>query len=140
VKAQRAALIELGTVRDVDPSVWARLRTIEPAHAVVFRLSALPSSMDATWREATSIVASASNALVHATPALGIVRCIVPTADRDPTPLLAGLAGVKSTLIAERLPAGAWSGRGAIPDALSRRVKAAFDPNDRLNPGIFGGM
>jgi glycolate oxidase FAD binding subunit len=139
VKAQRAALTELGTVRAMDPSAWTRLRDVEPANAVVFRLSALPSAMDATWREAASIVGSASDAFVHATPALGIVRCIVPTSGGETTSVLAGLAAARSTHVAERLPASAWSGAGAISDPLSRRVKATFDPHDRLNPGILGG-
>src|SRR5262249_48848701 len=141
VKAQRAMLVELGTACEIDPTVWTRLRTVEPAGAIVIRLSALASAMDATWREAVEIVAGSADAMVHATPTLRMVRCIVPTGGNDTASVLARCAAAKSTRVAERLPASAWAGmRGAVTDPLSRRVKTAFDPHDRLNPGILGGM
>ena len=60
---------------------------------------------------------------------------------------LAGtLATFDGTVIAERLPAGAWDtpalrpvrGDARVRDALTRRVRDAFDPARVLNRGILG--
>jgi FAD/FMN-containing dehydrogenase len=81
----------------------------------------------------------------HATPRRGVVRCVVPLheATADDLARLRGVIGalrVDGTMIAERLPAPLWASlvAPAATDALSRRVRAAFDPDRILNPGILG--
>jgi glycolate oxidase FAD binding subunit len=140
VRAQRDALAELGTVREADAEVWSRLRAIEPPNAMVFRLSALPAAMGTTWSEAERIVSGVDDAFMHATPAFGIVRCIVRANDGRSESVTRAFASATSTRIGERLPGYGWSALpSAVADPLSRRVKATFDPYDRLNPGILGG-
>ena len=83
VLAQRAAFNELGGVREIDANVWRALREVEPPGANVLRLSRLPSEIGLTWSDAKAIAATsgANAAFIHATPARGIVRCIVPRGD-----------------------------------------------------------
>ena len=81
VRAQRDALAELGDTTEVDGGVWRRLATAEPEHAMVFRLSALPTAIEGVWSQAMSVAATCPGTLIHAAPARGVVRCIVPRSD-----------------------------------------------------------
>jgi glycolate oxidase FAD binding subunit len=141
VTAQRAALVELGQPFDVSPEAWTTLRAAEPPDAIVFRLSRRPSDIGATWTEANRIVSGVSGALLHATPARGVVRCIVPKSADNAVHLTTALAtSEQSKRIGERMPEQLWA--AAFPNrvmtGLAARLKAAFDPRGVLNPGILG--
>lgn len=140
VTAQRAALVELGQPADVSPEAWTSLRAAEPAGAIVFRLSRLPSEIGTTWDEAIRAVQGISGALLHATPARGIVRCIVPSGGENPARLEAALTNSQCKRIGERMPERLWS--AAFPSramtGIGGRLKQAFDPRGVLNPGILG--
>ncbi|HVX41793.1 MAG TPA: FAD-binding protein [Gemmatimonadaceae bacterium] len=137
VAAQRAALAELGSVREIDASVWSRLRAIEPADAIVFRLSTPASRIHGAWEAAAAL--DAHGAMIHATPARGVVRCIVPRTDAGAAAVHQLLSTAGVTRLGERLPPDAW---GVLPrpgtDALARGIKRELDPRGVLNPGIFG--
>src|SRR5262249_44872562 len=79
VRAQRAALNELGDLRAIDANVWTAMRGMEPAGANVVRLPRLPSDVGAPWSDAVAF--GGSDAFVHATPSRGVVRCVVPRGD-----------------------------------------------------------
>jgi glycolate oxidase FAD binding subunit len=143
VRAQRDAFGELGDLRDISSDTWLRLRTAEPpsGRAAVFRLSQLPSRIEATWREATSLANRAPHALVHATVARGMVRCIIPLINDVPELLRRGFSTPSTvTRVAERLPRELWPmcPTRLIDSRLSQRVKSTFDPSYVLNPGILG--
>jgi hypothetical protein len=74
----------------------------------------------------------------HATVARGMVRCIVPASGASAMKTAPG-AGA-ATRIAERLPAALWPtvAPTAAGDRISLGVRAAFDPDRLLNPGILG--
>ncbi len=132
VAAQRTALAELGELADVNPAVWTGLRSADADALAVVRLSDSPSNIESTWSASARI----DGALVHASPARGIVRAIVPVGHAAATAVSDVPAGM--TVIGERLPASLWARvpfqRGALPP----RIKAAFDPSNVLNPGILG--
>jgi len=140
VSAQRQALSELGTTTEVSGDVWQRLARVEPEHAMVFRLSALPTTIEQVWSSAMSIAAACPCTLIHAAAARGVVRCIVP---HNPTSVdaLRRYFGTQSNIkrIGERLPDELWP---AFPlptaDRLSSRIKRTFDPQHFLNDGILG--
>jgi glycolate oxidase FAD binding subunit len=141
VRAQRAAFTELGTVSDADPAVWDAMRTAEPPSAMVVRLSRLPSEIGWTWRDAAAIASHCPGTLLHASPARGVVRCIVPHLAGAAESLSAKLGEIGGTRIGERLPAAVWDVCGApARNALSTGVRAAFDPTRVLNPGIIGEL
>jgi glycolate oxidase FAD binding subunit len=143
VLAQRDALGELGDLVDISPETWQQLRTVEPrgSYAMAFRLSQLPSRLEATWREAMSLASRAPHTFLHATVARGIVRCIVPLTD-GVAETVRKIFTTPSTVtrVAERLPAELWPLCPArmIDSRLARRLKTTFDPAHILNPGILG--
>lgn len=137
VSAARSGLRELGAPRAVGAEVWENLRRVEPRDAAVLRLSHLPTRLGEIWRAAA---ASGGDALMHATPTRGLVRCIL----RDARVSAAAIEHVTQavpgvTLVGERLPADAWS-RIPTPAAgrLSPGIKRAFDPGHQLNRAILG--
>jgi hypothetical protein len=113
-----------------------------PWVAVVAPAAARPTRLAALCETLFSPAAAAFGLLAHASVARGVVRFSLPgdagfglpTFERlDPAP----------TLVVERLPAPLWETLGerlAPPraaDALSVRVREAFDPAAVLNPGIL---
>jgi len=143
VKAQRTALTELGDVNTVDPGVWTALRAAEPEGADVLRLSRLPSEIGMTWSDAQTIAAACGgSALIHATPARGVVRCILPRGDATShTRLREALAApTTATRIGERLGRELWPvlSTASPSDELSARIRSTFDPHAVLNPGMLG--
>ena len=128
----------------MDASAWRTLATREPAGAAVIRVSTLPSRVAALWERASTVVERVGG-YAHATVRRGVVRCVIPTggAGDDDIARLRGIIGalrIDATCVAERLPAPLWSSlvAPAAADALSMRVRAAFDPDRILNPGILG--
>jgi glycolate oxidase FAD binding subunit len=146
VLAQRAAFNELGDVRDVDQNVWPALRACEPAVANVVRLSRLPSEIGLTWSDAESIgdTVGSGAPFIHATPSRGVVRCILPRGNAVSRTRLAEALGAPTTVtrVGERLEHALWSfvTRPSPSDELASRVRATFDPNAILNPGIVGAV
>lgn len=141
VESQRKALAELGDSRAIDPSVWTKFASIEPERSMVFRLSGLPAEIESRWREAADIAAECPGTLVHASPARGVVRCIVPASDAARDALKKRFVNpAQTSRIGERLPPELWPSCSPAPtaDALSAGIKRAFDPNNVLNVGIFG--
>jgi len=141
VRAQRDALAELGDPTEVDGDVWRRLAMAEAEHAMVFRLSALPTAIESVWSQAISVAATCPGTLIHATAARGVVRCIVPRSDASVNALQRQF--VDSTdvrRIGERLPAELWAACAPPPtaDRLSAGIKRTFDPKHLLNIGILG--
>jgi glycolate oxidase FAD binding subunit len=130
VAMQQNAFSELGDARRIDTTVWDRLRTCEPQDADVFRFSQVPSEIGTLW----SIANQFPNAFVHATPARGIVRTIVPNGGPMEMPALA--AAVKR--IGERLTPDLWKYFPPQANDIAARIKRAFDPHNVLNPGILG--
>ncbi|MGZ9247695.1 MAG: FAD-binding protein [Gemmatirosa sp.] len=142
VAAQRATLAALGDLADAPADVWARLRACEPADATVARLSARPTRLSALCGELFAPAARAFGLMAHATVSRGVVRFVLPGAEGFGMPR--GPQGDRpARRSVERLPAALWqspaAGWGAPPadDALSRRVRAAFDPHGILNVGAM---
>jgi hypothetical protein len=137
VSAQREALGELGDTTEVDGGVWRRLAMAEPEHAMVFRLSALPTSIEGVWSHGMSVAATCPGTLIHAAAARGAVHCIVPRSAASIDALRQHF--VESTdvkRIGERLPAELWSACAPpTADRLSAGIKRTFDPNRLLNIG-----
>jgi glycolate oxidase FAD binding subunit len=149
VAAQRSAIAALGGAREIDPDVWHRLRQMEDSirsdspdnePPMVLRISTLPQNLPHIWNSARSVVAGIAGSGMHATPSLGIVRCILPSA--TPMSSVEQLLNWENvTVVFERLPSDTWARLSptVVDDRLSRRLKAAFDPSGVLNPGILGG-
>jgi glycolate oxidase FAD binding subunit len=161
VAAERAALAAVGDVVEVSSDVWTALRRIEMhagADVAVLRWAQAPTRLAETWIHAGVASAPFPEALVHASVGRGIVRAIIP--EPASAPLAAAIArdaahpldatgqrevanspsAFAGTCIPERLPPWLWGAGGArgMRDALSRRVRHAFDPSHVLNPGILG--
>jgi len=144
VRAQRVALAELGDVREIDASVWDRLRGVEPQQALVFRLSRLPSHIERVWAEANALASRCPGAMLHANPVRGVVRCVIPSASPDCARHVADAFATSTETIrlGERLPMDLWANvsPAATGSDLAERIKRRFDPNGVLNPGILGGV
>ncbi|MFI5228536.1 MAG: FAD-binding oxidoreductase [Gemmatimonadales bacterium] len=141
VRAQRAAFAEFGEVADVDPSVWAELRSCEPAGSMVFRLSGPRSEIARVWGDALGLAIQCPGTLLHGRPARGVVRCIVPAGHALADTLRDTFTHTPNARrVGERLPPGLWPLCSPPPadDRISRGIKARFDPAGILNPGIFG--
>jgi glycolate oxidase FAD binding subunit len=143
VAAQRATLAALGDLAEAPADVWERLRACEPADAAVARLSARPTRLAALCAELFAPAARAFGLMAHATVTRGVVRFVLPGAEGFGMPR-APQGDPPARRIVERLPATLWQSPvadwGAPPadDALSRRVRAAFDPHGILNVGALG--
>jgi len=150
VDAQRAALQSLGGIREVEPEVSDRLRNIEEKimsdapdgePPVVLRLSSLPQHVAHIWNSARNIMSGIAGGAMHATPSLGIVRCIIPASTPLDT-IERMVSWPQTTVIFERLRSNAWRilSPTVVDNALAQRVKRAFDPDNLLNPGILGPL
>jgi glycolate oxidase FAD binding subunit len=141
VAAQRAAIESLGGARMIDASAWDQLRTVEDsigeAPPGVIRLSTIPQRVGQLWHDLHRALAD-QPALLHATPSLGVVRCILPSnVGHD---ALERLSSIQATVIFERMHASTWQtfSPSVVSDRISQGVKNAFDPLNILNPGILG--
>ncbi len=146
VAAQRTAMVALGGSRDIDPLAWERLREIESTVAsgdappIVIRISSLPQNLPQIWNDVRAVIANEASGAIHATPSLGVMRCILPASTDLAAIEKIVSAARSSTVIYERLPADKWPllSPTVIGDRLAQRVKKAFDPSNILNPGILG--
>lgn len=142
VDAAAIALASLGSSAVVADSAWQSLSVAEPAGAVVFRVSTRPSRVAALWARAQAF-AEGEGGYAHATLTRGVVRCVVPVAHDLATMelLRAGLRSLAAdaTVAGERLPAELWRdiARQRSTDSLADGVRAAFDPDRIMNPGIL---
>lgn len=140
VAAQEKALAELGSVRSMSRDTWAALARRDPERpAAALRLSHRSARIADVWELAESIARDVPGAFAHATLERGIARVVLPSiADDD---LLSRLRRPgECTRVFEVLPEALWHkvAPSAVSDPLSQRVRAAFDPERRLNPGILG--
>lgn len=148
VSAQRAAMDALGGTRDVDRRAWDQLREIEgkvtsgAGAPIVMRISTLPQMLSQVWSDIRARISDEAGVAMHATPSLGLMRCILPSSAEIST--IHGIisAAPGATVIFERLPHDAWDllSPSVIGDRLAQRVKRAFDPSNILNPGILGAV
>ena len=141
VGAQRAALAELGETRQIGGDVWQRLRQSEPDRAAVFRMSRASSEIERTWSEAVALTGPCPGTLLAASPARGVVRCVIPASDQAVRSLnRAFRTPTGATCIGERLPAELWRVMSLAPlDPISAGIKRTFDPHGVLNAGVLFG-
>jgi FAD/FMN-containing dehydrogenase len=144
VRAAKSTVTALGDAQAVAPNIWGALALAEPAEAIVFRASALPSNIGSLFAR-TADLAEGLGGYAHSTLARGVVRCVLP-APRDDNAmerLRAGLSQLSTgvTVVGERMPAALWSisSHPGASDALAERVRRAFDPDHIMNPGLLGG-
>jgi FAD/FMN-containing dehydrogenase len=137
VAAQRAAMNALGGARIFKSEVWDSLRTVDGSATSVVRLSTLPGKTAELWIGARDALRDVPNALMHSTPSLGVVRCVLPTVSID---LMQKLSALTSSVVYERMPAEQWNvlSSTVVGDRISQGIKKAFDPSNILNPGILG--
>lgn len=154
VDGQRRALATSAATEEFSSGaeLWRALATAEPPGAACMRWSARPTRFAELWIAAMRGAAELGGAATHGTPGRGIVRQHVPSsassaAVRDSWAGVAASIGADSsggtcraTAIAERLPTELWAAlaRPAAADRISRGVRAAFDPDHLLNPGVLG--
>ena len=146
VAAQRDALATLGGTHEVPADVWAHLRMIDSGKGdeppIVIRFSVLPGLTAQLWSSVQRAAAEIPGAMVHATPALGIVRCIL-TASTPPQSVESFVSSVSdATAVYERLPSSLWPllSPSVTSDRISQGIKRAFDPKNLLNPGVLGSL
>lgn len=145
VLAQRDSLSRLGGLTELPASPRRVLRMTESEGLaddapIVFRLSSLPARVAELWTMATRGFANIQDAMIHSTPSLGIVRCIVPRSAgaSQIQQVIGSVPGI--SVVFERLPADLWPvlSPSVVPDRLSQGIMRAFDPHRILNPGIMG--
>ena len=153
VAAQQDALAALGDVTEAPAELWRTLRGSEPADALVMRVGGRASELGERWctvrRALASARARATNGtgpddiLIHAWTGSGSIRIMAP---RSAEPLFDDLlfalrlSPADARAIGERLTPALWARLGAPAAAapLAQRIRAAFDPDHVLNPGILG--
>lgn len=144
VAAQREQLRGVGESREVSARVWRDLRTAEPAEAAVLRLSGLPSLFTGTWLRALRLTERWPCATCHGDPGRGVVRVVFPRVEGMTDADLRAVLDTpfEGTRLYERLPATLWRdlAPSAIRGGIEAGIKAAFDPEGILNPGIFGEL
>ncbi|MEW5917055.1 MAG: FAD-binding oxidoreductase [Gemmatimonadota bacterium] len=141
VSAQADALRSLGAVHGVAPDVWTRFADSDPSEPVAaLRLSQRIKNVAAAWDDAMALAADALDARVHATVDRGVVRIVFPHLPEKELTERLQRTSTASTRVVEVLPATLWPrlAPSSARDALSTRIRAAFDPERRLNRGILG--
>lgn len=141
VQAHRAAISALGGARVAKLETWEKLQALEESfdpEPVVVRLSTVPSKLAELWIGTRNVARQIPGAAMHASPSLGIVRCILPSSIAKES--MDALASTASSVVYERMPAAMWGDVSptVVSDRISQGVKRAFDPLNILNPGILG--
>jgi len=145
--AQRDFLAALGGAHELEADVWGKLGLVDDAEAgemppIVIRFSTLPGRIVDLWTNLQRSGIPIPGVMMHATPSLGIVRCILPgSSSLDAVESLVGTAS-GATRLYERLPSSLWDSmsQSVTDDRISQRIKRAFDPGNILNPGILGPL
>jgi glycolate oxidase FAD binding subunit len=125
VHHQRATLAKLAPCEPVPDDVWLKLRQSDPSAGSVVRVSRRPSELARLW----SIALSVPDVDAHATLARGTVRLRL-TSDRKLDAFDAADRRVFEVGVPESV--------SAPSDAISGRLRDAFDPARILNRGILG--
>jgi FAD/FMN-containing dehydrogenase len=88
------------------------------------------------------VTSGTTGAFAHASVLRPVARVVVPNENGTlPQPAIDALRTTgRDVRIFERLPASAWPtlAPATVNDRLSRGIRAAFDPERLLNPGILG--
>jgi glycolate oxidase FAD binding subunit len=132
---KRAAAI--GKVDVGNKDVWGRLRALDLATPVSFRVGDLPSAFPERWDDALALAGDAGH-LIGA-PLRGQIRCLVPAVDRASMNAFRARAQ-SATLVYDALSSAAtWNSLTAVPAAttLHARIMEAFDPVGIMNPGAM---
>jgi FAD/FMN-containing dehydrogenase len=125
VHHQRATLARLAPCEPVSNDVWLKLRQSDPSAGSVVRVSRRPSELARLW----SVALTFPDVDAHATLARGIVRLRL-TSDR-----LLGAFDASDRRVFE---VGTPESITAPSNAISSRLRDAFDPARILNRGILG--
>lgn len=139
VLSQSASLLAFGAERPPLGAVQS-LRQLDGDGSSTLRISMLPTRLPEVWFKLRSVLDDVEGAMMQASPALGIVRCVIPEgAHAGVIGQLAALCA-DCTLVYERMPAQMWAvlSPSVVANRLSRGIKTAFDPSNILNPGILG--
>jgi glycolate oxidase FAD binding subunit len=138
IDAQLVTLGKIGTPTEVDGNCWQRLRETDLDRAeVAIRLSGLPSNISQLWQVAHAVLDASESGFLQSTFSRGIVRLTLRGLGQDvrlPTTSSSQRIGY------ETLPPEMWQtvSPTVIADPLSQSVRAAYDPDRLLNPGILG--
>ncbi len=151
VAAQMDSIAALGGMTEIFPEVWRRLRVVDdipagshpydhPTPNIVLRVSALPARISDLWTTLEKAIEQIPGARMHATPGLGIARCILPPSAGFEGAHAVTEACLNTTIVCERMPRELWPliSPTVVGDKVSQRIKRAFDPRNILNPGILG--
>lgn len=141
VSAQEAALRSLGAVRTAPSDIWTRFAESDPVEpTIALRLSQRIGHIASAWDHAPTLAAGVQGARVHATLDRGVVRVVLPSAAESLIAERLRQLPHGSTCVFEVLPANLWAqlSPSAASDALSTRIRNAFDPDRVLNRGILG--
>lgn len=142
VSAQRAAVSSLGTTEALAHDAWATWHTagVSPGDWT-FRCSTLPSALAGLWDVVGGVVGAPFDGWRHASVDRGIIRVVIPAAQRSRVASLVSALATHGRLVGERLPDEAWDRlASAAGDRLSLGVRRAFDPHHLLNRGILEGF
>ncbi|MCU0650068.1 MAG: FAD-binding protein [Gemmatimonadaceae bacterium] len=144
LRAQCDVVAALGPAELLDQSAWRALRAMDDEALAVARVSARPASLGAAWQHVDAALQHSGIAADAVRRAAlldrGVIRLAIDRAsDEALTTLIARLAPPGGAVRWESLPASCWPFvRSAVDDALSKRVRAAFDPARILNRGVLG--
>ena len=138
VDAQIATLGKIGKPTEADGSCWRKLSEMYSDRSdVTIQLSGLPSNISQLWQTAHALLDASESGSLHSTFSRGIVHLTLRGLGRDvrlPTTTTSHGIAYKT------LPAKLWQSTSpsVIADRLSQSVRAAYDPDGLLNPGILG--
>ena len=142
VRAAGDAAAALGVPNELDAATWSAFTSIEPADAIVVRVSTVPSRIGELWPRAVSF-AESNGGYAHGTASRGVVRCVLPTTDdaAQIERIRGDIAELSAqwTVVGERLPQSLWPAlsQKKSTSALAQGVRRAFDPDGIMNPGIL---
>ena len=138
VARQLDLLRAIAPVNDGPSDAWIRLRQCDHDGAAAWRCSGPGSHFGDTWVSVMRATQALGSVKLHGSVTRGVVRaCIGGTADAH---LLShAVTAFRGTSIVERMPAAAWPEATVRSTAsLERELRARFDPDGILNPGIMG--
>jgi glycolate oxidase FAD binding subunit len=148
VRAQTAALSQVGKSEETDSAVWGKLRQLEADAHTTVRLSGLPQKFLAG--AATIIRDDVGLVYTYIEPRRGCIRIVLRSEEKYGTQKAArfemGDDKPQSTdathITIEKLPADLWRtvSPSVVDDAISQGLKRKYDPYNILNPGILGDL